>query len=191
MSGKTNRTKGHSLEREIASLFREIGFEYAKTTRAESKTLDNAGVDIANVPFLIQCKSGYDTRYPRFPEISIGIRENISKAYPKESPFQNAPVILIHKPTRSQTYWAISQDFGLDLLKKSMKNIELFQKCLEVLEKAQREILDLEENLQFSNEENDVYGYEEETEDRNEFKIYNETYDEIEELKNSLENVLK
>jgi hypothetical protein len=60
MSGKTNRTKGHNLEREIARMFRdELGFKFAKTSRLASRMLDNCKVDIAGIPFLIQTKAGY------------------------------------------------------------------------------------------------------------------------------------
>jgi len=183
MNGKRNRTKGHDLERDCASLFRNLGFSFAKTTRAESKTLDDAGVDIANIPFLVQCKAGYDDRYPRFPEIYKGIRENIKKAYPKDSPLQELPVILIHKPNRNAPYWSIDQAFALELFKKATVNADIIATAIDVLTKAKQEILALEEALQQSNEKVEEYTIYDDVEDDDNIihstPIFNETYDQI------------
>ncbi len=55
--GNRNRTAGHSFERETVLEFRELGWEKACTSRAESKNLDDAGVDICFTdPYSVQCK---------------------------------------------------------------------------------------------------------------------------------------
>jgi hypothetical protein len=55
--GSTNRRKGQNAERSIASELRELGWKDAATTRASSRMLDNAKVDINFVPFNIQSKA--------------------------------------------------------------------------------------------------------------------------------------
>jgi len=60
-----NRTAGHNFERDIVNVLKEVGFEHVCTTRGESKTRDDAKVDIMNkneykngrLPFNIQCKN--------------------------------------------------------------------------------------------------------------------------------------
>jgi hypothetical protein len=47
-SGKRNRAAGHTWERELASLFRMLGFPHVVTTRSESRARDNQKVDLIN-----------------------------------------------------------------------------------------------------------------------------------------------
>ena len=59
MSGKRSRTKGHSFEREIANMFRTLGFDARR--HLEYQDGEANGVDIANTgPFRIQCKRHKD-----------------------------------------------------------------------------------------------------------------------------------
>ena len=85
------------MERLVASLFRSFGFEFSRTSRAESKLLDNCGIDITNVPFLIQCKAGYERNPPKYRDIYKYIKENLNKNFPKEHDIHNTPIVLIHK----------------------------------------------------------------------------------------------
>ena len=55
--GKTNRKKGHDLERQIAKEFRGLGWKNAMTSRAGDRSKDNLGLDVLNVsPLNVQCK---------------------------------------------------------------------------------------------------------------------------------------
>lgn len=57
MSGKRSRTKGHAFERDMVNTLKEYWPE-ACTSRAESKNLDDKGVDICyTAPFSFQCKA--------------------------------------------------------------------------------------------------------------------------------------
>lgn len=99
-----NRKRGHDLERQVSrdlSLF----FPFSKTTRASSRLLDNCGIDIAFVPFLIQCKSGYEKNRPKYELEYRNIKENITNNFPQSSPIHNMPIVLIHKlnPGRGKT----------------------------------------------------------------------------------------
>lgn len=98
MSGKTNRTKGHNLEREIVRMFRdELGFKFAKTSRLASRILDNCKVDIAGVPFLIQTKAGYAKARPKPEIIFQEIEDALIENFPETDPVHKYPKVLIHK----------------------------------------------------------------------------------------------
>ena len=57
MSGKRSRTKGHAFERKMVNILKEW-WPNACTSRAESKNMDDKGVDICYTePFSIQCKA--------------------------------------------------------------------------------------------------------------------------------------
>ena len=57
MSGKRSRVKGHAFERDMAKWWRDLGFNCV-TSRAESKRLDAAGIDLVlDAPFDVQCKA--------------------------------------------------------------------------------------------------------------------------------------
>lgn len=65
---RNNRTAGHNYERLIVRELQKLGFDVV-TARAESRNMDNKGVDIfspfdcspeKNFPFYIQCKNYKD-----------------------------------------------------------------------------------------------------------------------------------
>lgn len=98
MSGKTNRTKGHNLEREVTRMFRdELGYKFAKTSRLASRILDNCKVDIAGIPFLIQTKAGYIKARPKAEEIFKEMEEALLENFPKTDPVHQYPKVLVHK----------------------------------------------------------------------------------------------
>lgn len=98
MGGKTSRTKGHNLEREIAKMFKEeLGFKFAKTARYASKMLDDCNIDIAGVPFLIQTKCGYAKARPKAEQIFQEMDDDLKKHYPPNDQIHSYPKILIHK----------------------------------------------------------------------------------------------
>ncbi len=56
MSGKTNRTRGHSFERFCAASYREL-FPKCCTARYGSREADEHGIDLCHTePFAFQCK---------------------------------------------------------------------------------------------------------------------------------------
>lgn len=57
--GKYERVKGHTLERETVSDFRDLlGYSKAKTSRAASKLADDCKIDVVGIfPFAPQCKN--------------------------------------------------------------------------------------------------------------------------------------
>lgn len=147
MNGKRNRTKGHNEERRITSIMKEIGFAHARTARAESNTLDACGVDISNVPLLIQCKAGYDSRYPRFPEILKGIKAKIKEFYPENHENHALPIVLVHKPTAEAAYWSFEEAFAIEMIKNYFSSQKALQKALKALQASKQEIVSLEETI--------------------------------------------
>ena len=59
MAANRNRTAGHNFEREIVKELKGLGYDEVVTSRAESRNMDNAGVDIfgKGFPYYIQCKN--------------------------------------------------------------------------------------------------------------------------------------
>ncbi len=97
-TGKTSRNKGHSWEREIAKVFREIGYEHCKTSREASKLLDSCKVDHWGIPYNIQAKNGY-AKGLDYQSILNEISELLNKNYPTRVGF---PTIIIHKKKNSK-----------------------------------------------------------------------------------------
>lgn len=125
-----NRNRGHGLERQVARDL-SILFPFCKTARASSKLMDDSGIDITFVPFLIQCKCGYANNRPKFEKEFTNIKLNISKNFPESSIIHKLPVILIHKlPVgkgfsrgEEATQVTISYDFFLHLLNNVNKDV--------------------------------------------------------------------
>ena len=94
-NGKRNRQAGHKWERQLAAIFRSIGFPHVVTTRSESKSRDNQKVDLINkdeanngrFPFNVQAKSA---------TVSLKYAKLLSEM-PKDRGVMN---IVMHKQTR-------------------------------------------------------------------------------------------
>jgi hypothetical protein len=64
-NGKRNRSAGNGWERELADLFRKLGFNHVVTTRSESRSRDAQKIDLMNkderdngrLPYNIQAKN--------------------------------------------------------------------------------------------------------------------------------------
>lgn len=118
-----NRKRGHDLERQVVRDLKPF-FSFAKTSRASSKLLDDCGIDIGYVPFLIQCKSGYNNNRPKFENEFKNIKLNISNNFPQSSTIHKFPILLIHKlntgrghiKKEEETQVTMSYDFFIYLL---------------------------------------------------------------------------
>lgn len=112
-----SRTKGHSFERWLADMYRKLGFEFCKTSRAESKTLDNCKVDLYGIPFNVQAKSGYEKHMPNYRKLREESKIHLLKNYPKTSEIHSYPFVLIHKTSGNDVTVTISLEHYLDLLR--------------------------------------------------------------------------
>jgi len=144
MSNK-NRNKGHRLERLLAKVFRWLGFAYCKTSRQASRLLDDCGIDLAFVPFLVQAKAGYNRNRPKYEIEYQNIKKNIKENYPKDDKIHDMPIVLIHKldgrgPEHFQ--WIFMHDDIIHILKEyyELKNERELSKRQEVKSKLSKEI---------------------------------------------------
>ena len=93
-----NRTKGHDLERQVARDLKP-NFKFVKTSRAASKLADDCAIDLVFVPFLIQCKNGYEKARPKYEVEYEKVKSRIEQNFPKDHSIHSLPFILIHKIT--------------------------------------------------------------------------------------------
>jgi len=97
--GKTNRTKGHNAEREIAQDFRDIGFTHCKTSRQASRLLDDSKVDLAFIPYNIQIKAGKQRGLNPIKELKA-MEEALKQNFPPEDLIHTNPnLVLLRKET--------------------------------------------------------------------------------------------
>jgi len=94
--GNKERNLGHRLERELAALFRSLGFTHCRTTREESKLLDSCGIDLSNLPYNVQAKSGKQRSLNYSKELK-SIKEKINNNLPDDHVVKNNPNVIIHK----------------------------------------------------------------------------------------------
>lgn len=104
--GKTNRTKGHNFERALAQEFRDLGYVDCRTSRQDSRLLDDSKVDLSRIPFNIQAKNvkaGIN-----YAKLMRDMEEGISKNMPERSCF---PFVIIHKKEKDQLVIMRKKDF--------------------------------------------------------------------------------
>lgn len=95
VNGKANRLKGHNYERKWAKLFRDMGYTYCKTSRQASRLLDDSKVDLAFIPFNVQCKN-VQSNLNYSEEIRL-IQETLKKNFPPDHDQHKYPIIVAHK----------------------------------------------------------------------------------------------
>ena len=94
--GATNKRKGSNGERYYATVFKEMGFEHCKTARYGSRSHDDAGIDLINLPINVQIKTGKHKGMK--PDLILSdIKERIAKDFPKTDNVHDNPLILIHR----------------------------------------------------------------------------------------------
>jgi len=98
----TNRNKGHAYERYAANKFRELGFTFCKTSRAASRLLDDCKVDLAFIPYNVQCKKGYPKGI-NYTAIFNQMTEALTINFPPEDSIHNNPSVIMHDKGRKQT----------------------------------------------------------------------------------------
>ena len=90
---KKSKVKGHAYERQIIHELTEMGYEGLKSSRSESKNLDNAKIDIADtmdvLSCYIQCKATKNT--PSVTKIN------------KECPYKDKPLAIFWKAQDTTT----------------------------------------------------------------------------------------
>lgn len=94
--GKTNRRKGHNAERHYAHLFKTIGFKHCQTSRYGSRIYDDCGIDLINLPFLIQIKAGKQKNMKPVAELK-NIADKVKENFPGDAKEHHLPKAIIHR----------------------------------------------------------------------------------------------
>lgn len=111
---KKNKSKGSGFEYQVIKELTELGFNGLKTSRGESKALDNAKVDVADTENVlscyIQCKATANT--PNIEKIS------------NECPLKDKPLVVMWKKqnaeSREHEYVLMPKDYFYYLLSKEL-----------------------------------------------------------------------
>lgn len=117
---KTSRNKGHGAERLYAKLFRELGYKFCLTARQASRITDDAGIDLAHLPFNVQIKAGFHKGLNPAKVLGI-IDERLPKLFPPENPIHTYPNLLIHRNQIGRGNRRVAED---DLLYLKVKDFE-------------------------------------------------------------------
>lgn len=94
-SGSRNREIGHDAERKLMNVFKELGYSFCRTTRDSSHTLDKCGIDLDNIPIIIQSKAGAQKGMQHAKELEyIDVQRAIH--LPPDNEWHKKPKVLVH-----------------------------------------------------------------------------------------------
>lgn len=93
--GKINSILGSETERYYAEFFRNIGYEDCNLSSIEDKKLDNAKIDLTNLPFNLQIKAGKHKNLSPGKELLI-MKGAINSMLSSTSNIKNLPNFLLH-----------------------------------------------------------------------------------------------
>lgn len=119
-----NKVKGNVLEQTVAKDLR-AKYPFVKTARYGSRMADDSKIDLIGVPFLIQCKSGYNKPRLKFEELYRENQELIKIHFPPNHHVHKLPYVLINKLNRTvggprsqpeMNQVTIDYDFFLELI---------------------------------------------------------------------------
>ncbi len=97
------RTKGHSYERALVKLFKELGFSACTTSRLSSKALDDAKVDLFGLPINVQAKAVE----------KMGCLHSVLESMPKDDKVN----VVFHKKNNKGSIVAMSDKDFLKIMK--------------------------------------------------------------------------
>ncbi len=116
MGSNRNRQAGHGLERLIVRELKELGYD-AVTSRAESRNMDNRGIDIFSPPYCsnplpvhIQCKNTVIN--PHYEDLLT------SELLPNDK-----PTIVIHRKTKKANSRFVTQGDYVIIKKEHFYNL--------------------------------------------------------------------
>lgn len=110
------RRIGHNYERKIAKELRDLGFPRASTSRATSRIMDDAKIDINGVSFNIQCKA-----------VKTGLNvflvlDEMDKAIPQLVPEREQFInVVFHKKEKDEIVVLRKEEWYL-IVKKLLEN---------------------------------------------------------------------
>lgn len=131
MSNK-NREKGHRFERETVSLYRDIGFPHAKTSREASRLYDNCGIDVWGACDLMQCKDVLASI--NYSDLFDSMDALLLKNFPSNAPEHNMPRVIRHvrrrkkQKTKNEDLIIIPSVYYFDLLRRAYGSEDVREK---------------------------------------------------------------
>ena len=93
--GATNKRKGSNAERYYMGKFKELGFDFCRTSREASKLHDNAKIDLVFIPYNIQIKAGKQASMNPGKEL-YALSTEIKKLFPPGHEVHDKSLVLIH-----------------------------------------------------------------------------------------------
>lgn len=113
-----NRAKGHRLELKWVNIFKEW-FPKARSSRQASRLLDDCQVDLAFIPYNVQCKKGYPKGI-NYSKIFADMKQLLADNFPDFDSQLEHPKIIIHdKGRKAEEKLVIMQEHDfLELLKQ-------------------------------------------------------------------------
>lgn len=120
-----NKAKGNRLEQQVVKDLKDK-YPFVKTARYANRMADDSKVDLVGIPFLVQCKSGYNKPRLKYEELYLENQELIKKNFPPNHPIHKLPYVLINKLNRTvggklkqpeMNQVTITYDFFLELIK--------------------------------------------------------------------------
>lgn len=101
--GKANKRLGSSIERLYVKIFKtDLGYEFCATSRLKSRALDNAKIDLADIPYNIQIKAGKQSGMNPGKELML-MRTAMNEIFPPDDAVHTKPCILIHHKVMSSS----------------------------------------------------------------------------------------
>jgi Holliday junction resolvase len=110
------RRIGHNYERKIVKELKDLGFDRAATTRATSRIMDDAKIDVNGVTYNIQCKavkSGLNVFL-----VLEDMEESIPKLVPEREDYVN---VVFHKKEKDEVVVLKKEDWYL-IIKKLLQH---------------------------------------------------------------------
>jgi len=114
--GKRNRRKGHDYERLWAKYYRDVGYDYCKTSRQASRLLDDSKVDLAFIPYNHQCKKSIGSI--NYFVLLNEIEESLKKNFPPDHEQLTYPIIISHSIAKDKDLVIMSSSSYLELIRK-------------------------------------------------------------------------
>lgn len=117
MPGKANRSKGHNYERFLRRVFIDLGYPKCVTTRQGSHLLDSCGIDLMNIPILVQAKAVKGNI--NYKKVFDYMDEQMKEYLPEDSPEFDKPKAIFHKKSRKKNehYVVIPYEDFIKLIK--------------------------------------------------------------------------
>jgi hypothetical protein len=111
------RQKGNTFEVEVMNMFKQLGYEFCKTSRNASKLYDDCKIDLFGLPINVQVKRGYNkgiVNYHKIKEECLGL---IKKNFPKTDSIHQQDFIVIQKQDYKESIVILTLENYLKLLK--------------------------------------------------------------------------